>query len=324
MTPGRRPHSRALVVALAAIAVIVAAACSDVAPSADATSDDLSTAAPVADTGRIFERSIVFVGTGSDSIFVVPWLWSVRTGGEQVLRHARGWLLRGDVWDPFFDERWSTPPFRDPWRPLPHGPLRLMVGSGGALEQISHQSTGRTLDVTLESSLAEWTGRQGESFRFLEGGLVLAERRVPGLVLDLNRAREVGDDEGGDWMILASGDSVMSVMHTPLRADNLAPAAWRGRARVDFRDIPLTRITVEWAAVRAFDRARRDVPVGWTLDTPDGAVEGRLDARSSNLVAGEGEGPLLPVDGLFEVAGTLTLEGVEYPVHGLLRHTQGT
>lgn len=318
-----RPSARTLLLLFAAFGA-GATGCAEDPASETPDAADPSALAALPDTGRVYERSLVFVGTGSDSVFVVPWLWSVRTGGTQVQRHARGWLLRGEVWDPFFDERWATPPFREPWRPVPHGPLRLLVGAGGALEQISHQSTGRTLDVTLESSLAEWTGRQGESFRFLEGGLVLAERRVPGLVLDLNRARQVGDDEGGDWMILASGDSVMSVFHTPLRADNLAPGSWRGWARVDFRDLPLSRITVEWAAVRAFDRARRDVPVGWTLQTPDGAVEGALDARSSHLTAGEGDGPLLPVDGLFEVAGTLTLEGVEYPVHGLLRHTQGT
>ena len=307
------------------LAIGLVAACDAEAPATDTPAGGAAPASSEAlpDSGRIFERSVVFVGTGSDTVFAVPWLWTVRTGRPEVERRARGWLLRGAVWDPFFDETWTTPPFRAPWRPVPHGPLRLMVGPGGALQQISHISTGRSLDVTLESSLAEWTGRRGETFRFLEGGLVLAERRVPGVVLDLNRTRDVSEGEGGDWMVLASGDSVMAVIHTPLRADNLGRGAWRGWARVDFRDLPLGQITTEWAAVRAFDRARRDVPVGWTLRSPDDAFGGALEARSSQLVAEEGEGPLLPVDGLFEVAGTLTLEGIEYPVHGILRHTQG-
>lgn len=308
-----------------ACALLGIAACRNDPPSADppTTVDPSAPTEARPDTGRVFERSVVFVSTGTDSVFVVPWLWRVRTGGVEVERRARGWLLRGAVWDPFFDENWTTPPIRAPWRPLPHGPLRIMVGPGGALQQISHLSTGRSLDVTLGSSLAEWTGRRGETFRFLEGGLVLAERRVAGIVLDLNRTRDVSEGAGGDWMLLASGDSVAAVLHTPLRADNLARGSWRGWARVDFRDLPLGQITTEWAAVRAFDRARRDVPVAWTLRTPDGAVSGSLEARSSQLTAEEGEGPLLPVDGLYEVVGTLTLEGTEYPVHGLLRHTQG-
>lgn len=316
-----RPWRRVLPL-LAAVGAL--AACDSQPPATETPAGGASTnTAALPDTGRIFERSVVFVGTGSDSVFVVPWLWTVRTGGAEVERRARGWLLRGSVWDAFFDESWTTPPFRAPWRPVPYGPLRLMVGPGGALQQISHISTGRSLDVTLESSLAEWTGRRGETFRFLEGGLVLAERRVPGVVLDLNRTRMSSEGAGGDWMVLASGDSVMAVIHTPLRANNLGRGAWRGWARVDFRDLPLGQVTVEWAAVRAFDRARRDVPVGWTLRSPDEAFGGALEARSSQLVAEEGEGPLLPVDGLFEVAGTLTLEGIEYPVHGILRHTQG-
>jgi hypothetical protein len=177
--------------------------------------------------------------------------------------------------------------------------------------------------LSLETSLAEWTGRRGESFRFLDGGLVLAERRVPGLVLDMNRSRSTNEGAGGDWVVLASGDSLQAVIHTPTRADDRRPGAWRGWVRVDFRDVPLAALTVEWSTVRAFDRARRDVPVGWTLRSADGTVQGSLDARSSQLVAGESEGALLPVDGLFEVVGTLTLDGAEYPVHGLLRHTQG-
>lgn len=279
--------------------------------------------APVVDTGRVYERSLVFLGTGTDSVFGVPWLLSVRTGGATVRRRGRGWFLRGDVWDPFHDELWESPPVRAPWRPLPHGALRLVVGDGDALEQISYVDAGRRLDLTLDTSLAEWTGRRGETFRFLDGGLVLAERRVPGLVLDLNRTRDATEGAGGDWVMLTSGDSLHAVLHAPLLEGSRAPGGWRGWIHLVDRDIPVASLTAEWSAVRAFDRARRDVPVGWTIRTGDGTVEATLEARSSTLTAGEGEGPLLPVDGWFEVVGTLVVEGAEYAVHGLFRHTQG-
>jgi hypothetical protein len=32
---------------------------------------------------------------------------------------------------------------------------------------------------------------------------------------------------------------------------------------------------------------------------------------------------VLPVDALFEVTGTLSIEGGDYPVRGLFRHTRG-
>jgi hypothetical protein len=135
----------------------------------------------------------------------------------------------------------------------------------------------------------------------------------------------VGIDEGtgGDWMVLTSGDSLQAVIHAPLRGAQDRPGGWGGWIHSGAGDVPLGSITVGWSTVRAFEPARRDVPVGWTLDSGDGTVEGRLEARSYHLVAGEDTGPLLPVDGFFDVEGTLLFEGAEYAVRGLLRHTQG-
>ena len=97
-----RPWRRVLPL-LAAVGAL--AACDSQPPATETPAGGASTnTAALPDTGRIFERSVVFVGTGSDSVFVVPWLWTVRTGGAEVERRARGWLLRGSVWDPFFDE----------------------------------------------------------------------------------------------------------------------------------------------------------------------------------------------------------------------------
>ena len=321
---------RAFGFAAAALACVLGggtvAACGGAEPVDDA--GDVSTTAPaptedLPDTGRTYERALVFLGTDTDSALVVPWVLGVRSGGPMVERRARGWLLRGDVWDPFHDDRWETPPMRAPWRPLPHGALRIQVGDGGGLDGISFVDEARRLDLSLDSVRASWTGRRGEAFRFLHGSLVLAELVVPGLVVDLARAVDAAEGPSGDWIVLASGDSLQAVVHTPLREGHDRPGAWRGWVHAAFRDIPITDMTVEWSAVRAFEAARRDVPVGWTVRSADRTVEGRLEARSFHLVAGEGDGPLLPVDGLFDVVGTLEFEGVEYVVRGLLRHTQG-
>lgn len=288
----------------------------------EASSPPATVAATPADTGRVYERTVAFLGTGTDSVFGVPWLLSVQTGGETVRRSGKGWFLRGDVWDPFYDDSWETPPMRAPWRPLPHGPLRMVVGEGDALEQLSFVDGGRRLDLALDASLAEWTGRRGETFRFLDAGLVLAERRIPGVALDLNRTHAPIEGPSGDWVMLVSGDSLHAVLHTPLHDTMLEPAAWRGWVHLDFRDLPLASLTASWTESRAFDRARRDVPVGWTIRSADGTVSADLEARSSTLTAGEGDGPLLPVEGWFEVTGTFDVDGSTYPVQGLLRHTQ--
>lgn len=314
-----RTLSRAL---LALLTAAVGCAEEPGAPPTETAAPPDTPAEAAADTGRVYERTVAFLGTGTDSVFGVPWLLSVRTGGETVRRTGQGWFLRGDVWDPFYDDQWETPLMRAPWRPLPHGPLRMVVGEGDALEQLSFVDGGRRLDLALDASLAEWTGRRGETFRFLEAGLVLAERRIDGVALDLNRTHQPVEGPSGDWVMLVSGDSLHAVLHTPLHATVLEPAAWRGWVHLDFRDLPLASLTATWTESRAFDRARRDVPVRWSIRSADGSVNADLEARSSALAAGEGEGPLLPVAGWFEVTGTFDVDGASYPVHGLLRHAQ--
>ena len=73
----------------------------------------------------------------------------------------------------------------------------------------------------------------------------------------------------------------------------------------------------------AFEPARREVPMSWTIQSQGGELGGSLNVVAPFLEAGEGEGPLLPVRGLFQIAGTVTLNGRSFPVRGLLRHKQG-
>jgi hypothetical protein len=257
-------------------------------------------------------------------VLLVPWIVEARARPGGVDRRARSWLYRAGEWDPFLEERWETPPTNAPWRILPQGPLRLIVGPDDALERLSFVEGSQRLEVALGSSLAEWSGRRGEVLQLAEARLVLGEANTPGIVLDMNRVRETAQGDGGDWLFVVSGDSLQVVLHTPLAADNRTAGAWQGWARLDFRSLPLSEVTLEWAALRAFDAARREVPVSWTITGSEAPLEGSLEVRTPLLEAGEGEGPLLPVDALFEVEGTITVEGGVYPVRGLYRHTQGS
>ena len=62
--------------------------------------------------------------------------------------------------------------------------------------------------------------------------------------------------------------------------------------------------------------------MGWDIRSPEGDLTGSLTTMAPFLEVMEGEGPMLPVDALFQVAGTLTLGGVDYPVQGFIRHLQ--
>jgi hypothetical protein len=98
--------------------------------------------------------------------------------------------------------------------------------------------------------------------------------------------------------------------------------AYRAWARLDFRDLSWPNLTVDWSDVRAYQPARQDVPVSWSVKSEDEDLDGSLQVQSAQIRAGEGSGPLLPVDALFTVSGTMLIEGRTYPVQGLFRHVR--
>ena len=79
-------------------------------------------------------------------------------------------------------------------------------------------------------------------------------------------------------------------------------------------------VRMDWERTEAFPPARRDVPVEWRVWSPDGSIEGRLEAVSAEIQPGEGPGPLLPVRALFEVTGSFAVGEDVYGVHGVLVH----
>ncbi len=88
---------------------------------------------------RTYERHIVFLTFQEDSTLIAPWSFTARTRPDGVDREVRGWLARGDTWDAFLSDSWSGPPNAAPWRILPHGPVRLVVGEEDAVETIIFQ-----------------------------------------------------------------------------------------------------------------------------------------------------------------------------------------
>ena len=125
-----------------------------------------------------------------------------------------------------------------------------------------------------------------------------------------------------DWAFLTSGDSLQLVLYSPRANPPGAPGGWRGWARLRDGDIQWPSLTVDWRGTRAFEPARREVPMGWTVTSAANELTGTLEVRASELHAGEGEGPQLPVDALFDVAGTVVVQDRSFAVRGFLRHEQ--
>lgn len=302
-------------------ALVFAGACSgpDPAPSAG-TERDLTPAEDGNFTQRVYERNFVFASLNGDSVFLVPWLMRTVEYPDTVMREARAWLAHGGVWEPFFDERWWTPPSRTAGRILPHEGLRLLVRDGDAVDGIMFEEGPRSLELALGDVQASWTGARGGSFVVVTGAAYLADQRVDGMILDMARGSAGTGPPGGDWAFLLSGDSARFVLAADDGYDGESDPIYRGWADFEGRALQWPEVRVDWRRAEAFPPARRDVPVAWRLWSADGLVEGELEAVSADIQAGEGPGPLLPVRALYEVVGEVsTVEGT-YPVRGILVH----
>jgi hypothetical protein len=270
----------------------------------------------------LYERNVVFMTVDADSAIVVPWLFRASSSEQGVERSTQGWLARAGLWEPFFLEQWTTEPTRTAFRIHPRGPMDLVVGDDGSLERIVFSEVLRQLEVVIDEGMSDWSGNRGETFRVHRGAALFGDQRVEGTVLDMNRARLREGPEPGEWLFLTGPRRLAILVHSPDGSSNYT--AWGRMGEDEFR---WPAVRVEWTAVRSFEEARRDVPVGWEVrslgaDLRGGPLIVTLASTGMELQALEGEGPILPVDGLFQVIGSVVLAGESLAVRGLVRHVQ--
>jgi hypothetical protein len=294
-------------------------ACGGDAPAPPVTEQGLQTSESA---GRnfedaLYERNVVFMTVGADSAIIVPWFFRASSSEEGVEREVEGWLRRRGLWEPLFSDRWSSEASR-PSRIQPRGPLDLVVGMGGTLERILFEEGQRQLEVVIGEGTSDWSGNRGETFRVHRGAALFGDQRVEGVVLDMNRARFRDGSEPGEWMFLTGPGRLAILIVSP--GGSPAYTAWGRRGEEEFR---WPEVLMTWSAVRSFEAARRDVPVEWQIRSLNGELEVTLTSAGMDLRAVAGEGPRLPVEGLFQVTGSIVLGGDSLEVRGLVRHVQG-
>jgi hypothetical protein len=307
---------------LAMLLPLAAGCVGESAPAGAAASGAAADSAAVPFRGEIYEREIVFVSSGGDSAFVTPWFFRAQTTPTGVEREARALLARGGAWDPFHQERWTTPATRSPWRILPRRPLRLVVAEDDVLESLVFQEGSREMELMFGATLTEWVGARGELFRLQNGAVLLANQRLDGVLIDIGRARRSSDPSPGDWAFLVSDSGFQLFLEDPGGVRSSEGGRYRAWTRLGLREVQWPMLSVEWVETRAFDRARRDVPMGWHFSSRDQELRGDLTVRAAHLAVGEGSGPVLPVDALYEVSGTVHMAGTSHRVRGLFRHVQ--
>lgn len=267
--------------------------------------------------GTTYRRTVVFVGTSRDSSMYVPWEFANRVEPDRILRSTRGWLGRAGEWRLFVEDDWSTETTRSPWRILPRGSARLIVGMDDALREIYFQEGVRDLSVRMGEIIAEWSGQRGETYRLLNGTSRLAGVETSGLVLDALTARPNEADEVTELALLTGGPGFQLLF-----ADSEGSNPYRAWARVDTSTHSWPEVEVAWPELYSFERARRDIPVVWTISATDPELTGRLEAVSSHQHTMRGTGARLPALGVYEITGSVTIGSERIEVTGFLRHLQ--
>ncbi len=268
-----------------------------------------------------YERNLVLMTLAGDSAIVVPWLFHTQTAPGGVVREVGAWLSRGDTWESFYFDRWHTESTRAPFRIHARGPLDLVIGTGDALEAVLYQEGSRQLETVLDEPLTEWRGVQGTTFRVHRGALFLSSQRLEARVVDMTRSRRSDQPPAGDWIYLQSGPELSLVLEAPV-AEPTGEVPYTGWALMGDEQLEWSDVQVRWTELRAYEDARRNIPASWEIRSPDGQLTGILSSTASHLQVGEGVGPLLPVEGLFRVRGSLTIAGDSIVVRGIVRHIQ--
>lgn len=326
------PRRRRLL-ALTALLAVAVVACSDESEPPPPQVPPAEEAVPPSDPslgepGTGWERVLTLVATYGDSILISPWSFRTERAGDRELRERAVWLARSGRWEEVAAEAEEAAAAPGQGRRiLPGRQVRIAVGEGDVLERLSVRNAGRLADLVPGQMLAEWTGQAGERIRISRGELRLVgetdQEEYGGFLLDLTAPVTPADAVPGDWVFLQAGDIFQAAfLETVPVSEPRSPAAFRAWTRIAVREALWPDVSLEWTEVRAFERARRDVPVRWRISTADEGMVGELEAVVSHLVAGQGEGPLLPAYAFFQVEGEVEVEGEAFQVTGVIRHRQ--
>ncbi len=281
--------------------------------------------APAAPSYTYF-REYLFVATSGEGALVAPFSFYTREEpGEGFLRGARGWLARGETWDRFIDQNRSMSSAGGVWRVVPIGDLRLAAGGPTELEALRFEQGERRLRLDLHAPGSGWNQGGQSRFRLVEGALSVGLEEMDGTILEVLRVERTLPDgwppgEDYDAIFLASGDS-LHLYTARARSEAGAGDAFTW-LRMGGREQGWSSADIRWTEMRPYEEARRDIPRSWSLRVAPGELSGEVTAVGFDAVLGPERAGRRAVEIRYTVEGIVEVQGVTYPVRGMIRHTQ--
>src|SRR5690606_5390222 len=261
--------------------------------------------------GATYDRSFLLLSLRADTPVAAALKFTAVDGGTAIRRSAGAWLARDGAWARLLEQAWQTEPMREPWRLVPHGPFRLVVGEGSEIEALIHRADSTGFRLEPSSPLAEWGAGDGVQLRLRRGTLSLGRESLVGLLLDVQTGAPLAQSPETEVAFVTDRQSRSLVV---AKGVDGRTGAW---LRSETESLDWDRVTV--TPIPADGAVPGDPPSGWRIAEPTGALMGELYA------AGEPFTFCVPVwvSGgwrLVLVWGWGCVRGYRRDVFGVLRH----
>ncbi|HEX7117613.1 MAG TPA: hypothetical protein VF212_02415 [Longimicrobiales bacterium] len=262
-------------------------------------------------TTASYDRSFLLLSLQAESPVAAAIEFSAVEAPGAIRRMAGAWLARDGSWTGLLEQAWEASPIREPWRLVPHGPLRLVVGEGDEIEAVIHRADSTGFRLEPSAALAEWGVGDAVQLRLRRGTLSLGRESFVGLVLDLQTGTPVAQPDG-TAVAFVTDDAGASLVVA--RGADGRTFAWlhRDAETLSWESVSLAPIAAEAGAADA-------PPAGWRIAASTGDLTGELRTDGEPVVMrspadSTGGARTLMVDGWIEARGD------RRDVFGLFRH----
>ena len=342
---------------LFAVLLTALAACEGGPPWRSAGDEETAIDRDVFGPSAAYDRRLIFLGPGERLPTVLVFDFAALSDSVTLRRGVRGRLVDGAEWIPLLDAGWEMEPMREPWRVVPYGPLRVVVGEAGELDALLFRGD---VDLRLEPgpTLAEHSPDAGTQLVLRQARLDLETGSTPGILLDAQLARAIrpppprlpgpdtmtGDtsdppttaapDTGDDAEALAGADSTGDPAPAPrpgaeaLLMDNSGyyavfvassggDMAW---LHTGGRDDVRRGSRLEPTEWEDHPESGTRVPTAWRIVTPGEGLSGELRSEgASRATLMEGAPGVM---GYVIVSGYVEDRSIRRNVYGLIRHVR--
>lgn len=305
------------------LAVLLAAACGDGDRAADPTEAE-TLADDTARSAAYSERLLFLAGTERAPVAVVL-DFSARVDSSTLYRVGRAWRAEGERLTTLLDTAWTMAAMRDPWRLVPHGPIRFSVDRDGELETLRYRGADDGFRLLAGAVVGEWSPDADAQLLLRRGEMLGGDGSMPGALLELRLGRDSvlssGDGRAAEaYLTDGRGAYVVVLDHAP----DGRRRAWlrRGTLQDAWTDVRLEAVEVRPAPADTEPQASaagngavrfEGVPTAWRLASPGDSLTGELRLIGASPGAATSAG-------VFTVRGWVEAAGDRQPVFGVVRH----